>query len=45
MLRLKIQLLDSKLFLEGECDDIPENMFTYKGTIDEVFEAHKNAQN
>lgn len=27
-----------KAILNGECDHIPENMFTYKGTIDEVFD-------
>jgi F-type H+-transporting ATPase subunit beta len=34
-----------KAILEGECDHIPENMFTYVGTIDEVFEKYKNSQN
>jgi F-type H+-transporting ATPase subunit beta len=30
-----------KAILEGDCDDIPENMFTYKGTIDEVMDLAK----
>ncbi len=30
-----------KAILDGECDEIPENMFTYKGTIDEVIDAYK----
>jgi F-type H+-transporting ATPase subunit beta len=30
-----------KAILDGECDDIPENMFTYKGTIDEVMDLAK----
>ena len=30
-----------KAILSGECDEIPESMFEYKGTIDEVFEAWK----
>ncbi|MDC1068733.1 F0F1 ATP synthase subunit beta [Candidatus Kapabacteria bacterium] len=34
-----------KAILDGECDHIPENMFTYKGTIDEVFDAYKKSQN
>ncbi len=34
-----------KAILDGECDDIPENLFTYKGTIDEVIDAHKNQKN
>jgi F-type H+-transporting ATPase subunit beta len=29
--------------LKGECDHIPENMFSYKGTIDEVFDAYNKA--
>ena len=27
--------------LKGECDHIPEGMFSYKGTIDEVFDTYK----
>jgi len=27
--------------LKGECDHIPENMFSYKGTIQEVFDHYK----
>ena len=30
-----------KAILDGECDEIPENMFTYKGTIDEVMDLAK----
>jgi len=30
-----------KAILDGDCDDIPENMFTYKGTIDEVMDLAK----
>lgn len=30
-----------KAILNGECDEIPENMFTYKGTIDEVIDLAK----
>lgn len=30
-----------KAILSGGCDHIPENMFTYKGTIDEVFDTFK----
>ncbi|GAB1371909.1 F0F1 ATP synthase subunit beta [Candidatus Kapaibacterium sp.] len=30
-----------KAILNGECDEIPETLFEYKGTIDEVFEAWK----
>ncbi len=29
--------------LNGDCDEIPEQAFTYKGTIDEVFETAKKA--
>lgn len=32
-----------KAILNGDCDDIPENMFSYKGTIDEVFDAFKKS--
>jgi len=32
-----------KAILDGECDEVPENLFSYKGTIDEVFEAAKKA--
>jgi F-type H+-transporting ATPase subunit beta len=34
-----------KAILDGDCDEIPENMFSYKGTIDEVIEAHKKSGN
>lgn len=30
-----------KAIVEGECDNVPEAAFTYKGTIDEVFDAAK----
>ncbi|MER3329584.1 MAG: F0F1 ATP synthase subunit beta, partial [Candidatus Kapaibacterium sp.] len=30
-----------KAILNGDCDEIPENLFTYKGTIDEVFDTAK----
>ena len=30
-----------KAILDGDCDEIPENMFTYKGTIDEVMDLAK----
>lgn len=30
-----------KAILNGDCDEIPENLFTYKGTIDEVFDLAK----
>jgi F-type H+-transporting ATPase subunit beta len=30
-----------KAILEGECDEIPEPLFSFKGTIDEVFDAYK----
>ena len=30
-----------KAILDGECDDIPEGEFAYKGTIDEVFDNWK----
>ncbi|MCX6155466.1 MAG: F0F1 ATP synthase subunit beta [Candidatus Kapabacteria bacterium] len=30
-----------KAILDGECDHIPEGMFTYKGSIDEVFDFYK----
>ncbi|MCX6148773.1 MAG: F0F1 ATP synthase subunit beta [Candidatus Kapabacteria bacterium] len=30
-----------KAILNGDCDHIPEGMFTYKGTIDEVFDLFK----
>lgn len=32
-----------KAILSGECDEIPETMFEYKGTIDEVFDAWKKS--
>lgn len=34
-----------KAILDGECDHIPENMFTYKGSIDEVFEQYEQSKN
>lgn len=34
-----------KAILEGEVDNIPEGLFSYKGTLDEVFEAYKKSQN
>ncbi|MCO6466061.1 MAG: F0F1 ATP synthase subunit beta [Bradyrhizobiaceae bacterium] len=34
-----------KAILEGEVDNIPEGFFSYKGTLDEVFEAYKKSQN
>lgn len=33
-----------KAILNGDCDDIPEGEFAYKGTIDEVFDAWKKNQ-
>jgi F-type H+-transporting ATPase subunit beta len=30
-----------KAILSGDCDDIPETVFEYKGTIDEVFDSWK----
>jgi F-type H+-transporting ATPase subunit beta len=32
-----------KAILSGECDEIPESQFEYKGTIDEVFDSWKKA--
>jgi len=34
-----------KAILNGDCDEVPENMFTYKGTIDEVFDTYKKSGN
>lgn len=34
-----------KAILEGEVDNVPEGFFSYKGTLDEVFEAYKKSQN
>ncbi|MBM2815329.1 MAG: synthase subunit beta [Ignavibacteria bacterium] len=34
-----------KAILDGDCDEINEGFFTYKGTIDEVFDAHKKSRN
>ena len=34
-----------KAILDGECDHIPENMFTYKGGIEEVFEQYEQSKN
>lgn len=31
-----------RAILDGECDDMPEAIFSYAGTIDEVFDRHKN---
>lgn len=31
-----------KAILDGECDEIPEGYFEYKGTIDQVFDKWKN---
>lgn len=33
-----------KAILNGECDEIPEGEFTYKGTIDEVFDSWKKSK-
>jgi len=30
-----------KAILDGECDEIPETLFSYAGTIDEVFDRYK----
>jgi F-type H+-transporting ATPase subunit beta len=30
--------------INGECDDIPEEYFMYKGSINEVIEAHKKSK-
>lgn len=34
-----------KAILEGECDNIPEPLFSYVGTIDEVFDRYKKQSN
>jgi len=34
-----------KAILDGEVDDVPEGMFSYKGTLDEVIDAYKKSQN
>lgn len=34
-----------KAILNGEVDEINEGLFSYKGTLDEVWEAHKKSQN
>lgn len=34
-----------KAILDGEADAVPEGFFSYKGTLDEVFEAYKKSQN
>jgi len=34
-----------KAILEGEVDHIPENLFSYKGTLDDVLEAYQKSQN
>ncbi|HRT67576.1 MAG TPA: F0F1 ATP synthase subunit beta, partial [Bacteroidota bacterium] len=31
-----------RAILDGKTDDIPEDLFTYAGTIDEVFDRYKN---
>ncbi|MFN9150064.1 MAG: F0F1 ATP synthase subunit beta, partial [Bacteroidota bacterium] len=33
-----------KAILDGDVDDVPEAFFSYKGTLDEVLEAHKKSQ-
>ena len=30
--------------IDGKCDEIPEQMFRYKGSIDEVYEAYRKSQ-
>ena len=34
-----------KAILNGDVDEVPEGFFSYKGTLDEVLEAHKKSQN
>lgn len=34
-----------KAILEGECDHIPEPLFSYAGTIDEIFDRYKKQSN
>lgn len=34
-----------KAILDGDVDHVPEGMFSYKGTLDEVLEAYKKSQN
>ncbi|RPI66539.1 MAG: F0F1 ATP synthase subunit beta [Ignavibacteriae bacterium] len=34
-----------KAILDGDVDHVPEGMFSYKGTLDEVLEAFKKSQN
>ncbi len=34
-----------KAILDGEADEVPEGYFSYKGTLDEVFDAFKASQN
>lgn len=34
-----------KSILDGEVDEINEGLFSYKGTLDEVWDAHKKSQN
>ncbi len=36
---------DFKSILDGEVDEINEGLFSYKGTLDEVWDAHKKSQN
>jgi F-type H+-transporting ATPase subunit beta len=33
-----------KAILDGDCDEISESLFTYAGTIDEVFDRDKKAK-
>jgi F-type H+-transporting ATPase subunit beta len=33
-----------KAILDGELDEVPEGVFSYKGTIDEVWDAYKKAK-
>lgn len=33
-----------KAILDGDVDNVPEGMFSYKGTLDEVLEAYKKSQ-
>ena len=33
-----------KAILDGEVDEVPEGLFSYKGTLDEVMDAYKKSQ-
>ncbi len=33
-----------KMIVEGKLDEIPEQMFYMKGTVDEVIEAHEKSK-